>query len=223
MGVRQERAKRPPRPKNLYATTYLSLGELACPLVLAVAEEFNDAALVRREAVGGRCVSKRRRRWWWWQSSDLCLGCTSTGRRLNSRRPLPRDRLWNRPIFSPHPDMNHCSHAAARCLRGMTNSMRCGFPPLHQSSIPPLSFFFFWQLARITMRDRYPGTERHNSPGNLLDDGPHKLRPLARLALAARHARLGDTGRGFLLPCQRSGGRCQRWLSVTGKRKTTMG
>jgi hypothetical protein len=37
--------------------TYLSLGELASPLVLAVAEEFDDAALVRREAIGIRRAS----------------------------------------------------------------------------------------------------------------------------------------------------------------------
>jgi hypothetical protein len=57
----------------------------------------------------------------------------------------------------------------------------------------------------ITIGYAYSETERHDSPGHLFNNRPHKLGPLARLALSGRRARLGDTGRGFLLPCQHSG------------------
>ncbi len=141
---------------------YLSLGELAGALVFAVADQFDDAALVGGEAG-------------WWVVLVVCLfRCVGVRGRAES---------WIGVVI---------------CCR-VKQTAGCGDlgSQMALSASPSTTPFFF-----LGMR---PGQDipKHHSPSHLLDDGPNKLRPLARLALALRRAGLGDTGGGFL--CRRSG------------------
>ena len=178
--------------------THLSLGVLASPLVLAVAEEFDDAALVRREAVGVR------------------RALASVG--VVVFPPAVSSKLCHaREVCAVEPS-HHDTWATPACAvhgRHDAEYGRLSFQPLLRCRL------FCSSTNAIVIGYNYSQTERHNSPRHLLDNGPHKLGPLARLALSGRRARLGDTSRSFLLPCQHSG--VSRRVVITGffgERKT---
>jgi hypothetical protein len=102
--------------------------------------------------------------------------------------------LWNNLVLTTHGTLPRAQHIA----------MTLGIDAVLLNPFYAASSFAS-QPTPITMGQAYSETERHDSPGHLLNNRPHKLGPLARLALSGRRARLGDTGRGFLLPCQHSG------------------